>query len=286
MPRSPRPWFRFYSEATESLKVHELPDRFVKPWLFMLCLANANEPRGRLPSISKVAFALRVKEDKAKALIAGLVDRRFIDYDGKHYVMHQWDDFQRDRDVSPTLRDGESRINHANVTPTVSENHAKPSRARARVEESREEERKEAEVDGELAIRRNVYKLFEQSFRRLFSQTEAELLRDLEDTYPEDVVEYAFREAVALNKLSLRYIDSVCKSHKDGVKPDERPPTNGNGRAVQRADDARQPTGAELAVLGRLGLLDPPKRVSVGADVVEESYSEHPAGVEVGVEAG
>lgn len=105
MPRTPRPWFRFYSEATESQKVHELPDRLVKPWLFMLCMANVNEPRGRLPSFSKIAFKMRVKEDKVKAWVSALVERRFLDVEGPHYVMHEWDDFQKDKDLPSSADD-------------------------------------------------------------------------------------------------------------------------------------------------------------------------------------
>lgn len=146
MPRPPRPWFRFYSEATESLKVHELPDRLVKPWLFMLCMANTNKPRGRLPSPAKVAFALRVKEEKAKGLIAELVTRKFIDYDGAHYVMHEWDEFQADRDIPAGKRGDKTQVGHANdaETPRVSHDRGEEEKdVEKELEKDVEEEREE-----------------------------------------------------------------------------------------------------------------------------------------------
>lgn len=116
MPPQAKPWFRFYSEAADSLKIHDLPDRLVKPWLILLCVANVSTPRGTLPSLDRIAFKMRIKEDKAKALIDELVNRRLVDFDGSRYVMHEWDDWQKDRDVSPSKRPDKSRINHANVT--------------------------------------------------------------------------------------------------------------------------------------------------------------------------
>lgn len=119
MSPTARPWFRFYSEAADSIKIHELPDRLVKPWLIMLCVANVNTPRGSLPSIDRIAFKLRVKEDKAQALLDELVKRRLIDFDGGAYVMHEWEDWQKDRDVSPSKRADKSRVNHANGVERV-----------------------------------------------------------------------------------------------------------------------------------------------------------------------
>ena len=102
MPRGTQPWFRFHSAALTSRKLHDLPDRLVKPWLYLLCLANIQEPRGVLPSMEEIAFALRLKPDKALTTIQALVDLGFVDSLGDGYAMHDWDDWQFGSDVRET----------------------------------------------------------------------------------------------------------------------------------------------------------------------------------------
>jgi len=139
-----------------------------------------------------------------------------------------------------------------------------------------------------LLGRPNIFRLYEQLLGKGVSPLVTDRLKAYEESHSEECIEHCFVEAAESNARNVKLVYAILDRHQTEGCYAERPgfTTNGNGRALQRADDARQPTGAELAVLGRLGLLDPPKRVSVGADVVEESYSEHPAGVEVGVEAG
>lgn len=138
MPRAPKPWFRFYSEAVDNAKVHALPDRLVKPWLFLLCIANTNKPRGRLPSVGTLAFKLRRKASVVEEIILGLSRLGFLRLEGNVYVMNDWDEWQADRDVSVSLR-------HANVTPTSQESHARSEREKEQDKEGEREEEKEGE---------------------------------------------------------------------------------------------------------------------------------------------
>lgn len=52
---------------------------------------------------------------------------------------------------------------------------------------------------------------FEQSFGRLLSPTELELIKALEEEHPQERIEYALREAAALNKRSVRYVQRTCE---------------------------------------------------------------------------
>lgn len=235
MPRSPRPWFRFYSEATESLKVHDLPDRLVKPWLFCLCLANVNKPRGRLPSTAKVAFSMRVKEEKAKALIAELVNRRFIHYDGAHYVMHEWDEFQADRDIPAGKRGDKSRDSHANDAESPRESHD-------RVEEEKEKEvekEKEREEDEEAPARRNIFVLYDNFMGKpALTQQMRELLIEADETYPPQCIEHCFQEAAASSdgRRSWAYVKKILERHeKDGC--DDKRQLQPAGRAARHHND-------------------------------------------------
>lgn len=155
MPRPSRPWFRFYSEAVDNPKIHELPERLFKPWVFMLCLAATNTPRGRLPSVHTIAFKLRCSEDKAKGIVSALVERRFIDPQDGGYAIHDWDGdngWQYDSDANLTpgrqgkneLRTPKERVK--NAEPPRKE-HAKNAVARRRSDTDTEQKQSRAEAE-------------------------------------------------------------------------------------------------------------------------------------------
>lgn len=232
MPPRPRPWLRLYTEVADNQKVHDLPDRLVKPWLIMLAVSGSNTPRGRLPSFEKVAFKLRVKEEKAKAFVAELVTRRFIDYDGAHYVMHEWDEWQKDRDVAPSNRADKSRVNHGNGDDSV-------TKITLEEEEEKEQERdqeKDGEKDEEAPPRRNIFVLYDNFMGKLaLTPTLRELLIEAEDTYPAHCIEHCFQEAAASSdgRRSWKFVESILIRHAtEGCngKPRLQAVGSGNGR--------------------------------------------------------
>lgn len=168
MPRPARPWFRMWSELANSLKFDDMPDRLVKPWIKIMCLANITEPRGSLPSFPKVAYALRVKEDKAKGIVAALVNLRFIDCVNGRYFMHDWEDWQRQSDY----RDGDDRNpKRADSAPVVPHNGGDSAPITPhREEESRAEGEGDKEERGEPRSRRRPLSQVEGEIPRLIDQ--------------------------------------------------------------------------------------------------------------------
>lgn len=115
MPRPAKPWWRAYSDALDNRKLQQLPPATAWQWFRLMCLANIYRPRGVLPPLADVAFRLRLSEKQAQTIIEKLVAANLIEQDSSGvYFMHDWDEWQADRDVTPSLRD----VNHANVTPT------------------------------------------------------------------------------------------------------------------------------------------------------------------------
>src|SRR3990167_5250338 len=107
MPRPARPWFRFYSEALESRKVHALgredPELYYS-WSMLMCLANIQRPRGYLPRLMPdIAHSLRENDEKTAEIIGALRGRRFIDVRNKRLYMHDWHEWQPDSDANLTL---------------------------------------------------------------------------------------------------------------------------------------------------------------------------------------
>ncbi len=77
------------------------------------------------------------------------------------------------------------------------------------------------------ATRPNIFALYEANIGML-TPLIADELREAEETYPPEWVEDAFREAVAMNKRSWRYIQAILRrwreegrSNEQGQRPEE-----------------------------------------------------------------
>lgn len=82
-------WFRFYEGALDDPKVQRLPAPVFKGWVNLLCLASRD--KGRLPSLSDIAFALRVTEHEADTLIQALLTAGLIDDVKGQMMPHNWE---------------------------------------------------------------------------------------------------------------------------------------------------------------------------------------------------
>lgn len=91
-------WFRFYSEVLHDPKVQKLTPAQFKNWVNLLCLANDTEPRGSLPPIDDVAFALRVTEQAAESAVDQLCKAGLFDREAGRVVAHGWEKRQRESD--------------------------------------------------------------------------------------------------------------------------------------------------------------------------------------------
>lgn len=96
-------WFRFYDEVLDDPKVQTLaPDEF-KAWVNMLCVASRNG--GFLPSIEKLAFAMRCDLTVAERWVSRWLDATLLDKvsggeGGYRYAPHGWSKRQYKSDTS------------------------------------------------------------------------------------------------------------------------------------------------------------------------------------------
>jgi hypothetical protein len=99
-------WFRFYHDALDDPKVQRLDAELFKSWINLLCLASKADERGCLPPIEDIAFALRVDESRAVAIVEQLTQRDLIDSDTEcARQMHNWNGRQRvSDDVAARVR--------------------------------------------------------------------------------------------------------------------------------------------------------------------------------------
>lgn len=110
-------WFRYYEDALNDPKVQRLPGDLFKAWVNLLCLASSSE--GQIKSATQAAFALRLKEDKARLVVAELASHGLLDVvPGGYFEPHNWSSRQFKSDVS-NERVKRYRKRECNVTSTV-----------------------------------------------------------------------------------------------------------------------------------------------------------------------
>lgn len=102
MPRQARPWFRMYSESLDNRKLQLLPDHLFRAYINLLSLANRTIPRGYLPRMEDVAYALRLNIDNATAYCIDLRRLGFLEGTKRGYQIHDWADWQPDSDANLT----------------------------------------------------------------------------------------------------------------------------------------------------------------------------------------
>lgn len=108
-------WFRFYDEVLDDPKAQRLSPVLFRHWVNLLCLASRSATRGDLPPMSDIAFALRVNEAKARAIVSDLVSAGLIDQ-GDTLQMHNWSGRQR---VSDNVADRVSQHRSRNKPVTL-----------------------------------------------------------------------------------------------------------------------------------------------------------------------
>jgi DnaD/phage-associated family protein len=239
-----------YSEALDNPKLQRLSGSAFKGWFNLACLANVSEPRGALPPLPVIAFRLRLSERQAKALLEELVAARLVDVTGDGYALHHWDTWQYESDLRDTngrrtaddtrRNEGETRV----LSPPFRRRNGGDSVVGSAVTDTDTETDTETETETESETDQNqnqnqrfvpppreVVVVFEQGFGRLLTPTELELITALQEEHPRERIEYAVREAAALNKRSVRYVQRICERDAGGESRDR---IQSAGRVAER----------------------------------------------------
>lgn len=91
-------WFRFYDDAINEPKLLKLSDALYRAWVGVLCIASKND--GALPPTDDVALLLRMKPEKAEAVLVELIKAGLLDQDETGKRPHNWNARQYKSDVS------------------------------------------------------------------------------------------------------------------------------------------------------------------------------------------
>lgn len=150
-------WWRAHDKSVNNRKLQRLPGELFKAWYNVNCLASANN--GVVPAIEDVAFALRLTEQRAAAVLTQLVTAKLLDTDGDSFIPHDWDEHQFKSDkTDPTAplrqkryRDKKRNDRNATVTDTVM-----VKRPEAEAETDSEQSRADASAPIDEDLKRKV----------------------------------------------------------------------------------------------------------------------------------
>lgn len=150
--KNSRSWFRYHAKTLDSPKVIRLSDFEFRVWTKLLCLAAEDD--GFLPKdLPDIALRLRIPEKKAKLVVDSLVEQRFIDQIDGRLLMHDWNEWQFQSDLS-TQRVRDFRKRAVAVSRNVSGNEIERSTKRHETvtetpsEQNRAEQRQSVTVSG------------------------------------------------------------------------------------------------------------------------------------------
>jgi hypothetical protein len=259
MPPIAKPWFRMYSDILDNEKIDHLRVPLVKVWLKLLALANVNKPRGRLPELKRIAYRLRVSQSAAAAFLAELKAAELVDREGLLWVMHDWDDWQKDSDLRLSSgRQGADELRYKEngewVNPPLKRRVSaadaphngggSAADTRRRVEGDKEEDKeRDREVEEETPPRRNIFVLYDQYMGRpsITAMIRPALLQAEEDN-SDECVTHCFEEAAKSSdgRRSWSYVAAILKRHQaegcHGLKPranagQSRPTAGANGQS-------------------------------------------------------
>lgn len=143
------PWFRMYSAVINDPKVMKLPE--ATRWHWVACLCVASDHGGVLPPAADLAFALRMTEQRAAALVTELHRAGLLDKVDGGFAPHNWAGRQYQSDSS-TKRVQKHRNklkqqveSFGNVSPDVTV--TPPEQSRTETEQSRADAPRADQID-------------------------------------------------------------------------------------------------------------------------------------------
>lgn len=113
-------WFKFYDDVLYDPKVQRLPKDVAWNWVNILCLASKGG--GKLPPISDIAFALRITDREADALIETLLSAGLLDDIGGSMCPHNWHERQGTGDTNAERQRRFRERRKSTVTDNVTRN--------------------------------------------------------------------------------------------------------------------------------------------------------------------
>jgi hypothetical protein len=94
-------WWRAYDDAASDPKLGLLSDELHRAWFNLMCIASAND--GVFPPLKQIAYTLRVKPERAAAILAELHTHGLLDKTDDGFAPHNWNGRQYKTDsTDPT----------------------------------------------------------------------------------------------------------------------------------------------------------------------------------------
>jgi hypothetical protein len=145
-------WWRAKNSAVHNRKLQKLPGDLFKAWFNVNCLAS--EHGGVVPPIEDVAFALRLSEQRAAAILTQLAAAKLLDKQDGVFIPHDWDQHQFKSDKKdPTAPERMKRYRDRKrngVTAVTVRNESNDAVSAIRPEAETESETEQSRADGRV----------------------------------------------------------------------------------------------------------------------------------------
>jgi hypothetical protein len=105
---------KLWDNILDNPKVRCLPLREFQGWILLLAVASKYAlPKGQLPSITEIAFHLRMGEKQAESIVKSLAGLALLDFDGSHYYLHDFEHWNGVKDATAAARQASYRARRA-----------------------------------------------------------------------------------------------------------------------------------------------------------------------------
>ncbi len=119
MAGEPMPWLKLWHNFLDNPKAQRVAPALRGHYINLLCVACRENAKGRLPSVEKTAFMIRLSEQDTVSTLNSLVEAGLIETRARLYWIHDWEQWQerksdaavrqqRVRDKRNALRNGHS----------------------------------------------------------------------------------------------------------------------------------------------------------------------------------
>lgn len=228
------PWFRFYSETMSDRKMNHAARlcglsrlEIVGAWALILCAASESPVRGALYvtfqkryMMDDVTDLLGCSNDQAESIMSAFVEMEMLEVSDGAYKVKNWDKRQYKSDNSTQrVRDYRSKpaeITECNNDETLHDRYSNVSVTPPETETDTDTDTESSVVVGVArdAKTSEIFRAYEQEMGPLTPMI-ADAIRDMQDTYPHELIIQAFKTAALANKRSISYANGILRRWKE-----------------------------------------------------------------------
>ena len=216
-------WIKLYHEILDDPKMGKMTDRLWRRTIELFLIAgdeNGSDKTGILPSISDMAWRLRLTEEELETDLADLASYGIVHKSDDRWVVSNFNKRQAPMPKDEYMRRlRKERQRDVFVTNELPDSYQSVTRSNAEEEEEREEEKEQGEEQEKNGYSR-IATMFENEIAALTPKT-ADIISEWIRSYSIVWVEDAIKIAVENNARKPSYVTAILENWKRDGKQDK-----------------------------------------------------------------